>query len=265
VKPAARRRIPHMRPAPSGLWCWSPLTGSGGFILLEVMVATVLVGLIVASLGTALAGTVERARTARHVAVTQSGRADADARRAWEWGPRVIAAWWRPGPVLHAKISGVGGGSAVGYYVGLWTDGWLVDEALVPGEGADGTEATGELQVPAQTWSGRADRELVLRVRTAEGAWGPPWRLAVAGPGGGDPALGSPLGVPPLGPTIVAHRPGTGTSSLTTSWSAGALACPPFGLLFVLDPAVLGWEGATLDGRSQWWRMEDGRSADLYF
>jgi hypothetical protein len=56
-----------------------------------------------------------------------------------------------------------------------------------------------------------------------------------------------------------------GTSSLTVSWSAAPLSSPPFGLLFSLAPDIQGWGGATLDGRSQWWWMEEGRSADLYF
>ena len=57
----------------------------------------------------------------------------------------------------------------------------------------------------------------------------------------------------------------TGTSSLTASWSAAALTSPPFGLLFCLAPAIEGWGGATLDERSQWWLMEEGRDVDLYF
>lgn len=244
---------------------WDPLAGGAGFVILEVLVAVVLVGLVVASLGAAFAASVEQARTARRLAGAESEAAGSDARTAWEWGPRVIGAWWRPGPVLHVRISAVADGSEALSHVGLWADGWLIEEKIVGSDGVDEAGATGEVQVDTQTWSGLTDHELMIRVREGDGVWGPPWRLAVAGPAGGDPALGSPLGAPASGPTVVAHRPGTGSSSLMTSWSAGGLASPPFGVLFALDPAVSGWGGATLDGRSQWWWMEGGRSVDLYF
>jgi hypothetical protein len=131
--------------------------------------------------------------------------------------------------------------------------------------GADAASSAGELQVGAQTWTDLAGRELVMRVRAADGVWGPPWRLAVAAPSGADPAPGSTQSGPPSGPTVVTHRPCSGTSDLQPSWSVGALASAPFGLVFALDPAVSGWGGVTLDGRSQWWWMEEGRSVDVYF
>ena len=241
------------------------IADGAGSILLEVMLAAVLVGLVVVPLATAFAGEVEQSRLVRQQASAAGQDVGSEASGAWEWGPRVTAAWWRPGPVLHVRISGPTDRSAAASYVGLWADGWLVEQTLVPADGDGGATVAGELQVPAPTWSGLVDREVVIRVRAADGVWGPPWRLAVAGLVGGDPVLGSPLGVPSPGPTVVAHRPSVGTSSLSVSWSAGSLSSPPFGLLFVDDPAVSGWAGTTLDGWSQWWWMEGGRSVDVYF
>ena len=240
-------------------------TGDSGYILVEVVVAAVMIGLMLASLGAAFAGAVEQARTMRSLVGTGTEAAGSDAGAAWEWGPRVVAAWWTPGPALHARISGTPDASGKARYVGVWVDGWLVRESLVAGDGAEGAAVTAELVVPTQTWSGLVGRELVIRARNADGPWGPPWRLAVAGPAGGDPALGSPHVSPLPGPTAVAHRPGAGASSLQVSWRSGSVSAPPFGLLFVLDPAVLGWGGVTLDSRSQWWWIQDGRSVDLYF
>ena len=244
--------------------CCTPLADVTGSILLEVVLAAVLVGLILGPLATAFAGVVEQARTARRLAGMETGAA-VESSTAWEWGPRVVEAWWRPGPALHVRISGLTGGSAATTQVGLWADGWLVREMTVPGDDAGVPSTAGELQVGAQTWTDLAGQELVIRVRTAEGAWGPPWRLAVAVPSGADPSPGSPLDSPPLGPAAVVHRAGAGTSDMWTSWSAGALTSAPFDLIFSLNPAVSGWGGATLDERSQWWWMEGGRSVDLYF
>jgi hypothetical protein len=114
-------------------------------------------------------------------------------------------------------------------------------------------------------WAGLTQGELVIRARAANGPWGPPWRLAVPGARGETPALGSALSASQQEPTVAVHRPGIGNSALTASWSAVALTSPPFGLLFCLAPALRGWSGGTLDGRSQWWWMEDGRSVDIYF
>ena len=239
--------------------------GGAGSILLEVVLAAVLVGLIVVPLASAFAGTVERARAARQSAGAESGANGAEGSEAWEWGPRVIAAWWHPGPALHVRISGVADGNVATAYVGLWADGWLVDEMAVPGDDAGAAPSAGELQVGAQTWTDLAGRELVIRVRAADGVWGPPWRLAVAAPSGADPTPGSPLDNPTSSPAVVVHRAGTGTSDLQASWSVRALASAPFDLVFPLDPAISGWGGATLDERSQWWWMEGGRSVDLYF
>ncbi len=240
--------------------------GNAGSVLLEVMMATLLVGLLVVPLATSFAGMVGEARTVRQRAQGDAGgRTTSQSAEAWEWGPRVIAGWWRPGPVLHLRVSGSSGESPADVEVGVWADGWLVGQEVIVLSGRSGSPATNDLQIGPELWIGLADSELVVRVRTVTGVWGPPWRLAVPEPGAGSPALGAALPTPPQDQTVVVHRPGIGTSSLTATWNPGDLTCPPFGLLFALTPAVEGWGGATLDGRSQWWLMEEGRSVDLYF
>jgi hypothetical protein len=64
----------------------------------------------------------------------------------------------------------------------------------------------------------------------------------------------------------VLHRPSVGTSAPMGSWTVTPLAPPSLPLLFVIaEPSLAGWSGVTLDGRSQWWWAEEGRSVDLYF
>jgi hypothetical protein len=234
--------------------------------MLEVLVATLLVGLLVVPLATALAGTVGEARNIRQrVGANPATPTASEASEGWEWGPQVIAASWRPGPLLQLRFTGAAGGTPEDAEVGLWADGWLIAEQAIPPSAPGEPAATSDTQLGPEVWTGLAGGELVVRVRMGGGVWGPPWHLAVPGSEGGTPALGVPLSVPSEGPAAVVHRPGNGTSSLSVSWSAIALDSPPFGLLFPVSAAVEGWGGATLDGRSQWWWMESGRSVDLYF
>jgi hypothetical protein len=229
--------------------------GRRGSILIEVVVAAALVGLIVVPLAGSLSAAVDRARAER--ARVDSGP---DTSSAWEWGRRVVAAWWTPGPALHVRVSADG---AAG--VGLWVDGWLVDEVDVA-TGAGAGAGAGEVTVDAGTWSGLSGRELVVRARDEAGAWGPPWRLAVAAGGGGGPdpgQVGAALGA---GTVAAVHRGGVGSTSLDCSWTAASLVAPAFPSLFVLgDEGVRGWAGVTLDDKGQWWRAEEGRSVDLYY
>jgi hypothetical protein len=237
--------------------------GQRGSLLLEVAVAVVLVGLFVAPLATSVSRAVAAARAVREQE-SATGATGGEAEAAGgEWGPRVTTAWWRPGPVLHVRVSAIGGHPATAGLLGLWVDGWLVAEEQIRGDEPTG-RADAEVQVGPQLWNGRAESELVVRVRAPGGSWGPPWRAAVPATPGNAPEA-SPASVEAPAPSVVVHRPEVGTSSLTVSWSAGSLAAPPFGLIFPLSPALDGWTGATLDGRAQWWRMEEGRSVDVYY
>ena len=233
-------------------------------ILLEVLVAVVLIGLVVGPLAVALSGVIGQAR-----AVREAGGGEADSPRAGmkgleAWGPRVTEASWRPGPVLRLATDLAGSLGGLEATVGIWVDGWAVGEVPVGVEGEPGA-ASGEVTVPASVWSGSAGGEVVLRVRTGLGAWGPPWRSAVPSQDGGSPALGTVAGAEPAQPTAVIHRPGTGTSKLAASWAAVPLPAPPFPLLFAASASVHGWGEAVLDGRAQWWWMEEGRSVDLFY
>jgi hypothetical protein len=237
-----------------------------GSILLEVVLATLLVAILVVPLASAFASALDGTRDVRYRAgetpVVGTGGEAAD---SWEWGPRVLSAWWRPGPVLHIRLSGSERQGSTRLRLGLWADGWLLVEKDVTIDGPSGTASAEDLQIGPESWTGMAESELVLRVRDLEGVWGPPWRLFIPGAGGGSPAPGSALASSAGEPTVVVHRPGAGSSPLSASWTASALTAPPLGLLFVLRPAIQGWGAATLDGRAQWWWMEEGRSVDVYY
>jgi hypothetical protein len=239
-----------------------------GSVLLEVVVASLLIGMLVVPLATAFGGAVGQTRGARvqAAAVGADGRGLAAA-GSWEWGPRVIAGWWRPGPILHLKLSSEAvEGAEAGRRVGLWVDGWLKEELSVEaGSSSDAVGGPEEVRIGPDPWTGLSGGELTVRVRTADGTWGPPWRLAVPGPAADPPAPGSVLPDPSTEPSVAAHRPAAGTSSLTASWSADGLSSPPFGAPFIVVARMQGWGAAVLDQRSQWWWMEDGRSVDLYF
>jgi hypothetical protein len=230
-----------------------------------VVVAAALVGLIVGPLAGSFSAAVQQARAEREGAVEPGGEGgdiEADPGAAWQWGTRVVAAWWRPGPELHVRVSGPEAASEERSAIGLWVDGWLVEQISLP----DAPGGSGEVTVGAATWTDLADRELVVRGRTGEGVWGPPWRLAIPTGSAGDPDKGAteaPMGAEPF---AAVHRPMAGTLRATGSWGMEVLPLPVFPLLLVLgDPGVLGWAGVTLDGRSQWWRAEEGRSVDLYY
>jgi hypothetical protein len=163
---------------------------------------------------------------------------------------------------LHVRVSGAGTASSESSTVGLWVDGWLVEQVSLPG----GSGSSGEVTVSAGTWADLTGRELVVRGRTGDGEWGAPWRLAIPSGSAGDPEKGAVAAQADAEPFVAVHRPTAGTSRASGSWDPDLVPLPAFPLLFVLDePRVLGWAGLTLDGRAQWWWREEGRSVDLYY
>ena len=231
------------------------VTASAGSVLVEVVVATLLVGLLIVPLASAFQTALDEGRSLRErLADAPSDRQSPTAPEGWAWGARVLAGWWRPGPTLHLKLS-----AGAGLIVGFWADGWPVAEDPVD------ASAAGEIEVAPSLWTGLQQKELIVRVREEEGVWGPPWRLGIPGASGQALPSGTIAAMSGMEPSMVVHRPGAGTSSLSPSWSPNAISSPPFGLVFVLAPAVDGWGGATLDERSQSWWMQEGRSVDLYF
>jgi hypothetical protein len=237
---------------------------------LEVVIATLLVGLLVGPLATAFAGTIKTAQRVRDEAASSGkGAAPVVDTGAWEWGARVVSAWWRPGPVLHLRLAGAGDAANTQVQLGMWADGWLVVEQsvtfdFVSAENTGGAD-TDDVQLGPALWSGLNERDLVIRTRIGDGPWGPPWRLAIPGPAGEAPAPGVTVTDQSASRGVVVHRPGVGSTSLTASWDASPLLPPPFGLFFGLVPTVDGWGGTTLDARSQWWRIEEGRDVDVYY
>ena len=160
-------------------------------------------------LATAFARTVGDARSVRQRVEGEVSTGSGSGRsEGWEWGPRVIAAWWRPGPVLHVRVSGTAGQALTDAQVGLWADGWLVAEEAITINQTGVSAMANDVQIGPEFWTGMAESELVIRARVTGGAWGPPWRLAVPGAGGGTPAPGSVLSGSQQGPTVVVHRPG---------------------------------------------------------
>jgi hypothetical protein len=233
-----------------------------------VVIATLLVGLLVGPLATAFAGTVGTARSVRERAARFGEGATVVDTGAWEWGARVTSAWWRPGPVLHLRLAGAGDTGNTQVQLGMWADGWLVaEQSVTPGPAsAEGTGgAAAEVQFGPGLWSGLTEQDLMIRARIGDGPWGPPWRLVIPGPAGEAPAPGATITDPTTSRGVVVHRPGVGSTSLTASWSAPPLIPPPFGLVFALVPTVEGWCGMTLDARSQWLRIEEGRNVDVYY
>jgi hypothetical protein len=156
------------------------LAGSRGSILLEVMLATLLIGILVVPLATAFAGAVDQARVLRDRLAEQPAAEGASQPAAsWEWGLRVIAAWWRPGPVLHIRVSEAPSHALAATHVGLWADGCLIAEQSIASDQNGVAAVTDDMQLGPDEWAGLVEGELVMRVRATGGVWGPPWRLAV--------------------------------------------------------------------------------------
>jgi phosphate/sulfate permease len=101
------------------------LADTCGSVLLEVVLATLLVGILVVPLATALGGAVAQTRAARlQIAGAGAQNPSLNESTGWEWGPRVIAGWWRPGPILHVKVAGgVGDAIPTSTWAFGWTDG----------------------------------------------------------------------------------------------------------------------------------------------
>ncbi len=235
-----------------------------GFILLEVIAAVALVGILVVPLFTAFAGVVERSRLARQAAGAQSAAWAPATAAAWEWGPRVAGAWWGPGPVLHVSTAPGACSSTSEATLGIWADGLLLLETPVLDASAE-PDLPGETRIEPWKWTGLEGDEVIARVRTGDGIWGPPRRSVVPAPTGGPPAANVSAGLPSFSPAVVVHRPQAGTSAMHVSWGSEPVMAHPPGLVFTADPPVSGWAGAALGGQWQWWWMEEGRGVDLYF
>ncbi len=243
----------------SGLPGSKSLYGSAGLVLIEVLMAVVLLTVLVVPL---VGGVLSAARAAdgiREPGIDASGSEGGfKAGEAWEWGAAVSSAWWRPGPTLHIQTEKLGGTEArgaEGLVAGLWAEGWFL------GEWAPGDD--GAIRVGAPALAAVIGGELLVRVRSSDGAWGPPWRLVVP-LADGLSVLSDSVGSGMSGETV-AHVPALANPALRPSWTAVPPEADPPGLPFLLPAASPGISAIDLDGRRQSWKAEEGRGLDVYF
>lgn len=228
--------------------------------MLEVLVALVLLALFLVPLAGAVDTAVERASRAWEQADTNAAPYDAPTVENWDWGPRVMRAEWRPGPVLNLSVETPRATIGV---VGLWADGWFLGE-LTPADGGHVTVAASEVR----EWIGA---ELVIRVRAAEGQWGPPWRSVVPDSTGRlvsvEPRGHADAGECECSESILGavHTPALANPLVTVSWLEGALEAQPIGAPFLLPRGEDGWGEVTVDASVQSWWMEEGRAIDIYY
>jgi hypothetical protein len=232
-----------------------------GSMLIEVLVALVLVTLLLVPLANGVASAVGRAEDVQVRAQKMSGGSlDTEAMEAWDWGPEVVSAEWRPGPVLDLTFEACGDSDRV---VGVWIDGWFLGEHSLDSDGG--------VHLTAPELGDCGGGELVVRVRESASPWGVPWRLIVPGGTGtgpsSEPASGAAPSSAAKGETeeSVAHTPGLSNPLIEFSWAADVAETEPGGLPFVVPVATVGRCEATLDDRTQSWLMEAARALDLYF
>jgi hypothetical protein len=233
-----------------------------GFVLVEVMVAALLAGLLVAPLANCMQSAVMMARHLRGEAAALSSKdLDVVVGAAWTWGPMVEAALWDLGPELTVTVRPP---SRASLLVGAWADGWSIGEWEV--------EDGNRLNLMGSIWSGRAGRELTVRVREPHGQWGPPWRTVIPDAWGaveGENAYGvidGAGGEESNGDQgTVVHVPAFCAPELKTSWTTTVPGKVAAGVAFVLAPAGSGWCEVELRAQRQSWRGVDGRCLDVYY
>jgi hypothetical protein len=204
-----------------------------GWVLLEVLAAVALLAILVGPLVTGVIAILERGADTERQAdgVSASHPEGAD---VWVWGDRALEAVWSPGPVLRVEVAATDVVSDA--VVGFWAEGWLIGE-VSPTE-------SGEATLGGSTWVGRAGQELVIRVRRADGPWGPPWRTLVPDVTGAAvaPAGGHETGF--VGEAVV-HSPVAANPQFGLEGNAGSLVPGPSGSPFFAtssrpDPPVSG-------------------------
>lgn len=225
--------------------------GETGWVMIEVLVALLLCGILVGGLADCLSSAarlVDRVQ-AKALAVDDSGSGDDD---AWNWGPRIVRAAWVSGPTLNVDVAAPADGGPV---VGVWCDGWQqVQQQL---------GSSRSVQFQSATWSAWQGAEATVRVRQADGEWGPPWRTIVPGlsgqiVAGNDSATGVPV------TRAVVHGPSDTTLELQLVGTdrcevdAAGLPCSVLGSNDGLHQAGFG-------GSIQRWMAAAGRALDVYF
>lgn len=226
-----------------------------GWILLEVMVAVVLLGVLVGPLaGSVMAAAAQSERLRQQAGELSADPVEGFILAAWTWGPGLASVDWRPGPALEVTPCFPDQGSAA--LVGLWIDGWFQEEWEV-GFGSS-------LLIPLQTWSAHEGGEAVVRSRGQGGAWGPPWRSLVADAGGTVAGLGLREAGSVGATQMVVHPPLAGSAAVDPSWSAdGSSLDASLPVILTLVPE--GPVGVSLASWAQSTRMRGQRDLDVYF
>lgn len=250
--------------ADCGRPAWRSAKGGPGFILLEILTALLLFALVVGPLVQAFASARQRAGLARDgveapaglEAGSTSGLGDDG---QWNWGPRVAGASWRPGPALDIQASGGMAPAAVG----MWVDGWFQGEWEL--------DEDGKLRLPSSDLAAYAGRELVVRVRPADGEWGVPWRSMVPDAYATPPHTITVTrvvltdGPPDAEVCMVVHEPERANPLVQLSDAAGRLLVDGLEFPFFLDRLTVGRSDVAVGGNVQSWTTEPGRALDVYF
>ena len=230
-----------------------------GTILIETLVALVLLAIAIGPLITTLLAAQARAAEVRSSTATPE-LADAAADDAWSWGPAVATAKWLPGPKLEVQAALPGDCT-----LGLWLNGWFVDEEVFGGEGS--------LVIGSQTFpSSVQGAEVTLRVRRSDGGWGPPWRSLVPDLSGvltAERTLQAPA-VAKNAPTgeacTVLHPPAAANPGFQVSGESGAeVGLDGSGLPRFLCAPPSVQQCVRLGSDTQAWQAEEGGALDVYF
>jgi len=232
-----------------------------GSVLIEVMVAVVLIAVLLVPLANGMSSAIGRAGSLWDLA-EEVGAGDNASRsgEAWQWGPAPTSVSWSPGPVLSVDV---GQGGAEGRSVGIWVDGWFLGERY--------PDENGIVRLVRSELKGSIGAELVVRTRTADGGWGPPWRSLVPDDTGSVPGVSGewssvvdPTGSADLECSVV-HLETVADPVVSASWAEGAVESDEPGSPVLLPEASPGACAVEVEGRQQSWRMEVGRAVDVYF
>lgn len=246
-----------------------PRDMTGGFTMLEVMVAVIVLGLLTAPLVTSSLSAVGAAHRARlrdgYLAAMAAASGGGE---AWEWGSRVESARWQPGPVLDVTVGSMVEAEGPAVLVGVWTDGWFLGE--------HSPESDGLCRIAASEWREGMGREVVIRVREVQEMWGPPWRTIVPDRAAEDPTVAE---IDPIGihgarrlaeEWTAAHAPALANPTVRPGVDGPPVEVDPLGLVLFMNPAGSGRRDLSVgpeevEGNVQSWYEEDGRAHDVYF
>lgn len=223
-----------------------------GWVMLEVLVALLLCGVFLGGLAGDLFSAARLVDRLQIKALAVDGSESSDD-EAWSWGPRVVRADWISGPALTVDVAAPTDGEPV---VGVWCNGWQqVQQQL-------GSSRT--IHFESTKWSTWQGAEVTVRVRRADGEWGPPWRTLVPGPSGQIAIAedNSDTGTPVT--RAVVHGPSAGALELQLTGTdqsevdVAGLPCSVFSSVYGLHQAGLG-------GSIQHWMGAAERELDVYF